>query len=500
MKNSFNIKSNHLKKRVIILGELLVLALFIGPLIVMADTGPSEYDPVLRPELAPLNPQFVKYQTDDISTQSNTSMDNTFVDGQKTGLIPSPVDLNHLNNLSNGEASTPAYYDLRALNRITPIKDQGKIGTCWIFATYGSLESYFKPEETWDLSENHVKNLLISASLDGFDHSPNDGGNEFKSTAYLARWSGPVAESDDPYSPYSVTSSHDLLLQKHVQNVLFIPDRKAPLDNNEIKLAVQDYGAMYTTFYYNTTYYSSGNNSYYYNLSSDSNHAVDIVGWDDSFDKSKFSKAPPGDGAFIVKNSWGPGWGDQGYFYVSYYDSNIGKSNVVFTAESPDNYKSIYQYDSFGVTNLIGYRNPSAWCANIFTVKTNETVKAVSFYTFDSNCNYEIYIYINPEYNPINQFGSIFSKSGVIPLAGYHTVPLGTGVRLKAGQKFSVVLKLTTPNYNYPIAIEKPISGWSSKAKSNIGESFISPDGKNWTDMTTYYSNSNVCVKAFTVP
>ena len=88
------------------------------------------------------------------------------------------------------------------------------------------LESFLKPGENWDFSENNVKNMLISASPEGFDKSPNDGGNKFRSTAYLARWSGPVAESDDPYFPYSVTSSHDLLLQKHVQDVLFIPGQE----------------------------------------------------------------------------------------------------------------------------------------------------------------------------------------------------------------------------------------------------------------------------------
>jgi C1A family cysteine protease len=500
MKNSPNIKSNvDIKKIVIVLNGLLVLSIFIGSSIAMADIALPENNTLLTPELAPLNPHFVKYQAENSTIQSNTSMDSTSVDGQKTGLIPSPVDLNHLNYISSTDVSTPVYYDLRSLNRITTTKDQGKIGTCWIFATYGSLESYFRPEETWDFSENNVKNLLISASPEGFDKSPDDGGNQFRSTAYLARWSGPVGESDDPYSPYSLTSSHDLVLQKHVQNVLFIPGKKGHLDNNEIKLAVQNNGAMYTTFYYNKTFYSPTNCSYYYDGSSGANHAVDIVGWDDSFDNNKFSKIPPGDGAFIVKNSWGTGWGDKGYFYVSYYDSKIGKDNAVFTAESPDNYKSIYQYDPLGMTSLIGYRNPSAWCANVFTVKSDETVKAMSFYTTDSNCDYEVYIYTNPVANPINQFGPVFSKSGTISVAGYHTIPLGSGVRLKAGQKFSVVLKVTTPNYNYPIAIEKPISGWSSKVKANTGESFISPDGKVWTDMTTYYSNTNVCIKAFTV-
>jgi C1A family cysteine protease len=409
------------------------------------------------------------------------------------------VSLNHLNYITFTDSSTPAYYDLRILNRVTPVKDQDRLGTCWIFATYGSLESYLKPEESWDFSENSLKNLLIVASPEGFDISPSDGGNHFKTTAYLARWDGPVAESDDPYSPYSITSSYDLSSQKHVQNVLFLSDRKDSLDNTEIKQAVQNYGAIYTSLYFNNTFYSPTNCSYYYNGSSGSNHGVDIVGWNDSFDRHKFSVIPPGDGAFIIKNSWGSNWGDDGYFYVSYYDSKIGTSNSCFMAESPDNYKFIYQYDPLGWTSALGYSNPSAWCANIFTAKSNEILKAVSFYTTDSNSTYELYIYTNSESNPINQLGSIFSKNGTISKAGYHTIPLNSGVQLKAGQKFSIVLKLTNPEYNYPIVIEKPISRWSSKAKANTGESFISSNGITWTDITTYYSNTNVCVKAFTV-
>jgi len=111
----------------------------------------------------------------------------------------------------------------------------------------------------------------------------------------------------------------------------------------------------------------------------------------------------------------------------------------------------------------MGYRNHVAWCANIFTSKSDEALKAVSFYTTDSNCNYEIYIYTNPGSNPINQADPVLSKSGTSLAAGYHTIPLDSGVPLKAGQKFSLVLKLTTPEYNFPIAIEMPYSGLWSK-------------------------------------
>jgi hypothetical protein len=253
------------------------------------------------------------------------------------------------------------------------------------------------------------------------------------------------------------------------------------------------------------SYYNPIKHSYYYNGYYYPNHAVDIVGWDDNFNKNNFTKVPPGNGAFIVKNSWGTDWGDKGYFYISYYDSIIGtpdgigynngvdNSNAVFTAEKTDNYKNIYQYDPLGWTQSVGYSNPTAYCVNSFTAQSNEVLTAVGLYTTDSNCNYQIY-------TSIDNAALVLAKSGTISTAGYHTIPLDTGIRLNTGQKFSVCLKLTTPNYNYPLAIEGPISGYSSKATANIGESYVSSDGQYWTDITSILPNSDVCIKAFTNP
>ena len=161
----------------------------------------------------------------------------------------------HSNNSSLANITAPAYYDLRSLKKVSQsIKDQGTSGTCWAFATYESLESFLMPRENWDFSENNLKNLLTSAYPGGFDYI--EGGNMFMSTAYLARWSGPVKEIDDPYNPYSGMSPNNLPIQKHVQNVSFYPDRNGPMDNNEIKSAVMNYGVVYTTINYDPTFYT----------------------------------------------------------------------------------------------------------------------------------------------------------------------------------------------------------------------------------------------------
>ncbi len=65
------------------------------------------------------------------------------------------------------------------------------------------------------------------------------------------------------------------------------------------------YGAVYSTMYWDLAYYQENNYTYRFTGSLTANHAITIVGWDDSFDRNKFTQVPPGDGAFIVKNSWG---------------------------------------------------------------------------------------------------------------------------------------------------------------------------------------------------
>ena len=542
MKKNYNINNNaNIINKLVIFTELLVLLLVIGSSIAMASAGfPEENKPISVPTdhkfihkdivnqtefsskigLAPENPKFTKYR----NNKSAYKAARSFV-GHVSGFAPSPVDFSHLkhtpvaNAYASTNASIPTSYDLRTLNKVTPVENQGTAGSCWTFATYGSLESYLMPGKTCSFSENNMKNVLSSSnSPQGFDRSPSDGGDFVMSTAYLARWSGPVDTSDDPYSASSSFSSSELGLpvHEHVQNVTFLPNRNGPTDNLDIKQAIMNSGAVATALYFaptSTNNYNKNTYGYYYSGKQPSDHAVTIVGWDDSFSKNNFSQTPSGDGAFIIKNSWGTtasDWGgvnnDNGYFYVSYYDSNLGHDmNAFFTAETPNDYKNIYQYDPLGWTQQINtsQTNPNTgWGANIFTAKSSEVLNAISFYTTDLNCNYVINIYNNTGSTPISQTGPAHTQSGTIQSSGYHTIPLNSGVQLNAGQKFSIVLKLTNPTYQYPIAVEMPIRGHSSQAKANASESFVSSDGNTWTDITTEsgYSNTNVCIKAFTNP
>jgi C1A family cysteine protease len=470
--------------------------------------------------LSSMNPEFVRY----LEEQKTTRINLNGIESNLLGYIPPPVDLSYLAGqqiprihesspmesnrtillatlvdqqysvITATGSSQTSRFDLRTEGRTTPAKNQGQCGCCWAFSTIASLESSLLPSVLNDFSENNMKNS------NGFDLLPCQGGNSFMSTAYLSRWSGPLADASDPYSPAqsgstTVTVPNNAALY-HVQEVLFLPGRSGSLDNQNIKTMLVEKGAVYSSVHWEDSFYSPSTASFYYSGSSAANHAVTIVGWDDTYDLNRFSSRPPGNGAFIVKNSWGPSWGDNGYFYVSYYDRQIGRDNAVFIAEPAGNYYHIYQYDPLGWVASYEDVGDTAYFANVFTAQAEEDITAVAFYTPSMNAGYKISVYKGVGNTPVS--GSALStKSGSISIPGYHTITLSQPVRVKQGEKFSIVVKLTTPGNNYPVAIEYPYAGFSSRATARSGESYVSSTGVVWTDLTTLYSNSNVCLKAF---
>ena len=105
-------------------------------------------------------------------------------------------------------------------------------------------------------------------------------------------------------------------------------------DYDAIKRAVYETGGVQSSLYTamvsdrdDTHYYRKETGAYWYNGDEKPNHDVVIIGWDDHYSRDNFNQPPEGDGAFICANSWGGGIGDGGYFYVSYYDTNIGIHN-----------------------------------------------------------------------------------------------------------------------------------------------------------------------------
>ena len=433
------------------------------------------------------------------TSKTSKSVNLTVISQKSVSTSKNITKTSYLTNSSQ----LPSYYDLRALGKVAPIKDQGFSGTCWAFAVMGSLESNLLPGEKWNFSENNMKNLLSRAYKDGFDRDANDAGCWEEALAYLSRYSGPVTAAEDPYDEFSTTSPTNLKSVKHVQDAIQIMARNinGQMNNTSIKEAIMKYGAMYSLMVYDDSYLNFNTEGYYYNGTGDYNHAIDIVGWDDNYSKNNFLNGAPGDGAFIIKNSWGPSWGDNGYFYVSYYDKYLANSNdniIFMDAEKTSNYNNIYQYDPLGDVGTYGYGSETAWFSNVFTSKGKELLKAASFYVTQPKTAYNLYVYLNPTGNNPRSGKLMTIISGTMDYAGYYTVQLNKFVTLLKNQKFSIVVRVNSPNESAPITIEYPMMDYSSKATASPGQSYISFNGVSWEDMTNVIPNANVCLKAFT--
>ena len=385
----------------------------------------------------------------------------------------------------------PTRYDLREKQRVTPVRDQGIYGACWAFAALGAVESALLPEEQAQYAADHM------TLCNGFNLTQYDGGDYTMGMAYLAAWKGPVYEADDPYGDEE--TNPELTAVKHVQEMQVINGK----DYEKIKEAVFKYGGVQTSIYNalrssqsQSPYYNKEESAYCYIGTEKPNHDVVIVGWDDSYPKENFSVDLEGDGAFICQNSWGTEFGEEGFFYISYYDTNIGTHNVVYTRiDNTDNYQNIYQSDLCGWVGQLGYNRDNIYGANVFTAGGDEELVAASFYATGKDSEYELYVVQDFEDRESLEH-MIPVASGKLSNAGYYTVDFNQGISLDAGERYAIVLHIITPGSVHPLAIEFAADEATENVILDDGESYISANGTNWVSADTVQP-CNLCIKGF---
>lgn len=404
-------------------------------------------------------------------------------------------------SLFNG--TLPARYNLAENGFVTDVKNQQDSGNCWAFAALASLETCVlkASNKTFNFSVENMKNLIEMYSAYGWKRETNEGGYNGMPMGYLASWLGPVNATLDPFDDKG-TLSPLLDSEMHIQNIYVLPARTSYTDNDAIKEAILKYGGLYASYYHSAGYLNSKTNAYYDPYTGNGNHAITVVGWDDNYSKNNFYTAPAGDGAFIVKNSWGSSWGDKGYFYISYYDRvlfAVNKDNQAFTYILNDTvrYTKNYQYDVAGMTDYLITGKKTVWYQNIYNATGNEAIAAVSTF-FNTTVDYEISIYVNDVLQ--------LTQNGRHEGSGYYTIPLKEYVPVAVGDIFKIVVKLANPQNGYAAV---PISEQLSTTRCYYapGVSYFSNDGKKWTDLYDYsasayshtYNSQVACLKAFTV-
>jgi predicted secreted protein len=200
----------------------------------------------------------------------------------------------------------------------TPIRDQASCGSCWAFATAGVFEQAIKKTDgsSKDLSEQ----FLVSCNTDGYNcENGGDWAHKYhQSTLAMNQTAaGAVYETDFPYTATDGSCSKAYTHHERISSWAYVDSSSDVPSVSNLKQAIYDYGPIAVGIcagnsfdYYTTGVFSTDESS---DCSGSSNHAVILVGWDDD------------DGAWVMRNSWGTGWGESGYMRIAYNISLIGQ-------------------------------------------------------------------------------------------------------------------------------------------------------------------------------
>lgn len=463
------------------------------------------------------------------------------------GVIPESVTPSYSDE--HYETAARGYYDPRPDGWLTPVKNQDPLETCWTFAANAALEAstnrIIGRKQTY--SEEHMRYILsgyLKEQNDGneagyYNRTADSGGKSSMAYAYMTNWT----------EPYLTLDKHNLTWQAPVaaedvpnrlQNNLGWP---AKMENargqvrvtdteyvrvDQIKEYVLRYGAVDVSVYLNeqSAYFNRANNALYVsalikdsnnpNRTLPSNHAVAVVGWDDSFSRTKFSRQPKDSGAWLVKNSYGSGWGDGGYFWISYEDAYFNNANSnspsAITGLAPVNEnEKMLSYDFMPMNKykiyFVGGSNPiesnPVYTANVYDLAPfcaeYGKINKVMFYSASIRSWYYVYI------KPVAADGTIPKityadeplASGPVTAEGYKTVTFSKPYTIPANaQKYAVIIGFTQNNKTQvTLSYEESADAYQPICKSGQSYQML---GNTWVDVVGNDKNdpnANLCIR-----
>jgi len=196
-------------------------------------------------------------------------------------------------------SALPDSVDWRNKGAVTGVKDQGQCGTCWAFSTTGVVEGFWfvKNGTLLSFSEQQIADCATSAGYGC------QGGWPYLAVQYVAQ-AGLETETDYPYTARDGQCKYDASkARKVVSGYQFVTPKstdqlKAAIVNFPVSVLIEADQDVFQ--FYKSGIISTG-------CGANLDHAVLAVGY------QKVGVLE----AFIVKNSWGHGWGSDGYVYIS---------------------------------------------------------------------------------------------------------------------------------------------------------------------------------------
>lgn len=425
----------------------------------------------------------------------------------------------------------PVAYDPRTEGYISPARDQGDWGTCWAhtaaaIAEYSLARKGLADADTVDLSERHMAYFMYHTPQDPLGNAVGDsvylddpsnymdaGGHLGYALFTLANWVGFADEDLAPYGTDRTVPPEDLEESlafcdlAHLENAY----RLAPTDTEEIKTLLMNEGGAFISLNIGEfdAHYNPDTAAFFNPQETGELHSGMVVGWDDTYAADNFLEKcrPSSDGAWLVQNSWGESFGEDGYYWISYEDLAVSESEFIFMdVAGADDYEHNYHYDGSAYSNKMFLKSGSK-IANVYTAKASETgaeaVEAVSYAVNSTNVHYAIHIYKNLTDGKDPESGqnmSVIPQTGTIPYSGYYTIPLEHPVTVAEGETFSIVITLSKSSGE---SVSCDIDDTDDEGAIHYatqelpGQSFYrEPGDKLWTDAAS--AQCTMRIKGFT--
>lgn len=413
----------------------------------------------------------------------------------------------------------PGTYNANEEGFVTDVKNQRNTSLCWAFSLASNLETSLltRGQKYYDLSEEQLAYFWANRVNDPLGNTPNDKitrtqsnyhgtGNGRVASFFLSTWSGMTTEEKVPFQSSAVTWPDSLAYDTsaYMEDAIF-----SQYTVERTKQLLMEYNSVSAMIYMLDNYYYPDTASYSCPQSGLVNHAVTIVGWDDTYSKENFpsTSGVNNDGAWIVKNSYGKNWGKNGYFYLSYEDQSI--TNLVSnTASTSEEYNNNYFYDgaAAGTVTFPGKTiNNGYYVSNIFKAtagngKDEELGEIVTAVPQD-NTDFQIQVYTDLKNTSDPTSGTPAYAEPVDytqPLAGIHTIHLNTPVKIPQGTFYSVVIRIPDGSNKFYVEKTTTSTSWfTATAGIDPDQSFFSTSGKKWYDAGNQY-NCCFSVKAHT--
>ncbi len=425
-------------------------------------------------------------------------------------------------------SSLPEKYDSRDYGYITPVKNQGSLGTCWTASAASVLEANavkrgFLTNENARFSQAH----LIWASFDDSDIENDVNNGEYitpfgSSTPYssggydiyaantLVKGCGIVDESDFPLDINNPADTDGYNSVDYYKNNGLVIDEFTylPNDVDTVKSWIMNNASVEVSYYsdsgkYKTTLEGDKNITAYYSVGGTvANHTVCIVGWDDSFSKSYFKNTPSQDGAWLVKGSWGENYGSGGYYWISYCEPSF-EDFCSFTVRQTD-YDYLYTYNGAPYNKLYFNNNNASVIkfSNIYSTDSDEGLNEIGFWSENPSAEAQINVYelkqncVSPEDGNL-----LLSEQINLENRGYHRLKPSNSVELEGGKAYSFVVTLTVPDGKAYMPAESPsdyqnadeiAERYNIQYSSADGQSFLFAENSQWVDLNQYGGNAFV--------